>query len=67
MTGLAGAANTRARAELDWKPTYPSWRAGLAVDLAVLSPSGLPDENWNAPPTLNDVDCQPRWRKLRTG
>jgi nucleoside-diphosphate-sugar epimerase len=38
MTGLAGAANTRARAELDWKPTYPSWRAGLAVDLAVRAP-----------------------------
>jgi nucleoside-diphosphate-sugar epimerase len=38
MTGLAGASNTRARAELDWKPTYPSWRAGLAVDLAVRAP-----------------------------
>jgi nucleoside-diphosphate-sugar epimerase len=34
MTGLAGASNTRARAQLDWKPTYSSWQDGLATDLA---------------------------------
>jgi predicted TIM-barrel fold metal-dependent hydrolase len=66
MTGLAGAANLRVRHQLDWKPTYTNWRAGLSADLAVRAPDG----NWNAPPTLNDVDCQPRWqdrgRKMRT-
>ena len=29
MTGLAGAANTRARQALDWQPTYSGWRDGL--------------------------------------
>jgi nucleoside-diphosphate-sugar epimerase len=38
MTGLAGASNTRARQQLDWKPTYSSWRDGLAADLAVRAP-----------------------------
>jgi nucleoside-diphosphate-sugar epimerase len=38
MTGLAGAANTRSRAQLDWKPTYSSWRDGLPADLAVRAP-----------------------------
>ena len=33
MTGLAGAANARARHQLDWKPTYSSWRDGLTADL----------------------------------
>jgi nucleoside-diphosphate-sugar epimerase len=33
MTGLAGASNALARQLLDWKPTYPSWRAGLTADL----------------------------------
>ena len=33
MTGLAGASNIRARQQLDWKPSYSSWRAGLAADL----------------------------------
>jgi nucleoside-diphosphate-sugar epimerase len=33
MTGLAGAANMRARQQLDWKPTYSSWRDGLTADL----------------------------------
>ena len=31
MTHLAGAANTRARQQLDWKPTYGSWQDGLAA------------------------------------
>jgi nucleoside-diphosphate-sugar epimerase len=31
MTRLAGAANTRARQQLDWKPTYSSWQDGLAA------------------------------------
>jgi uncharacterized protein YbjT (DUF2867 family) len=35
---LAGAANAHARHLLDWKPTYTSWRAGLATDLAVRAP-----------------------------
>jgi nucleoside-diphosphate-sugar epimerase len=38
MTGLAGASNTRARQQLDWKPTYSSSRDGLAADLAVRAP-----------------------------
>ena len=35
MTQLAGASNLRARLELDWKPTYSSWRDGLAADLGL--------------------------------
>jgi nucleoside-diphosphate-sugar epimerase len=38
MTGLAGASNARARQQLDWKPTYSSWRDGLAADIAVRAP-----------------------------
>jgi nucleoside-diphosphate-sugar epimerase len=38
MTGLAGAANTRARQQLDWKPTYSNWRDGLTADLATRAP-----------------------------
>jgi len=38
MTGLAGAANLRVRHQLDWKPTYTNWRAGLSADLAVRAP-----------------------------
>lgn len=34
MTGLAGASNARARAQLDWKPTYSSWQDGLTADLS---------------------------------
>jgi nucleoside-diphosphate-sugar epimerase len=33
MTALAGAANAHARHQLDWKPTYSSWRDGLTADL----------------------------------
>jgi nucleoside-diphosphate-sugar epimerase len=29
MSRLRGADNTRARLELDWRPEYPSWRAGF--------------------------------------
>jgi len=38
MTGLAGASNLRARQQLDWKPTYSSWRDGLAADLGLRAP-----------------------------
>ena len=31
---LRGADNARARRELDWQPRHPSWRAGLADELA---------------------------------
>lgn len=33
MTRLVGAANARARKELDWEPAYPSWRDGFAAEL----------------------------------
>jgi nucleoside-diphosphate-sugar epimerase len=33
MTALAGASNHRARQQLDWTPTYSSWRDGLAAEL----------------------------------
>ncbi len=33
MSRLRGADNTRAKATLDWKPRYPSWRAGFATEL----------------------------------
>jgi nucleoside-diphosphate-sugar epimerase len=35
MTALAGASNLRAREELDWKPTYSSWRDGLAAGRSI--------------------------------
>jgi nucleoside-diphosphate-sugar epimerase len=38
MTGLAGASNTRARHQLDWKPAYSNWRDGLAADLGARAP-----------------------------
>jgi nucleoside-diphosphate-sugar epimerase len=38
MTGLAGASNAHARHQLDWKPTYSSWRDGLAADLGARAP-----------------------------
>jgi nucleoside-diphosphate-sugar epimerase len=38
MTGLAGASNTRAREQLDWRPTYSGWRDGLTADLATRAP-----------------------------
>jgi nucleoside-diphosphate-sugar epimerase len=38
MTGLAGASNAHARQQLDWKPTYSSWRAGLTADLGLRAP-----------------------------
>ena len=34
MTALPGAANARARRELDWRPEVPSWRDGFAAELA---------------------------------
>lgn len=33
MTALAGADNHRARMHLDWRPGYPSWRAGFDAEL----------------------------------
>jgi nucleoside-diphosphate-sugar epimerase len=38
VTGLAGASNTRAREQLDWRPTYSGWRDGLTADLATRAP-----------------------------
>ncbi|OAV60647.1 NAD-dependent epimerase/dehydratase family protein [Enteractinococcus helveticum] len=34
MTRLRGAANTKAKVELQWQPKYPSWRDGFADELA---------------------------------
>ncbi|TDD64691.1 NAD(P)-dependent oxidoreductase [Actinomadura darangshiensis] len=31
MNGLRGAANTRARLRLDWRPRYASWRDGIGA------------------------------------
>jgi hypothetical protein len=31
MTEARGAANAKARRELDWAPGYPSWRDGFGV------------------------------------
>jgi nucleoside-diphosphate-sugar epimerase len=33
---LRGADNARARRELGWQPRYPSWRAGIADELATV-------------------------------
>jgi len=33
MTRLRGAANARARLELNWRPRYGSWREGFAAEL----------------------------------
>jgi nucleoside-diphosphate-sugar epimerase len=38
VTGLAAAASTRSRAQLDWKPAYGSWRSGLTADLGLRAP-----------------------------
>jgi nucleoside-diphosphate-sugar epimerase len=38
MTGLAGASNMRARQQVDWKPSYSSWREGLSADLGLRAP-----------------------------
>jgi hypothetical protein len=38
LTGLAGASNTRAGQQLDWKPTYSNWRDGLTADLGLRAP-----------------------------
>jgi nucleoside-diphosphate-sugar epimerase len=46
MTGMAGASNRLARHQLDWKPTYSTWRDGMAADLA----SAPPDEHWTRLP-----------------
>jgi nucleoside-diphosphate-sugar epimerase len=54
MTGLAGAANTRARQALDWQPTYSGWRDGLSADLGETLPFMLPRLERALPP---DPDC----------
>lgn len=40
MTELRGASNARAKAALDWRPRYPSWREGFATELAPAAASG---------------------------
>jgi nucleoside-diphosphate-sugar epimerase len=37
MTRLRGASNARAKNRLGWQPSYPSWRAGFAAELATSS------------------------------
>jgi nucleoside-diphosphate-sugar epimerase len=32
LTEMRGATNERARTELGWKPSRPSWRTGLGTD-----------------------------------
>ena len=34
MTEMRGASNVKAKAELGWRPRYPSWREGFAESLA---------------------------------
>ena len=41
MSGLAGASNARARAELGWRPRYGSWREGFATELSASAPAPL--------------------------
>jgi nucleoside-diphosphate-sugar epimerase len=31
MTEIRGASNAKAKRELEWQPTYPSWRQGFAA------------------------------------
>jgi hypothetical protein len=31
MTELRGASNAKAKRELGWNPTHPTWRQGLQV------------------------------------
>jgi 2-alkyl-3-oxoalkanoate reductase len=40
MTGARGAANTRAKKELDWTLAYPSWRQGFPASLGRGRPAG---------------------------
>ena len=34
MTEMRGASNAKAKAELGWRPQYPSWREGFAAAIA---------------------------------
>jgi nucleoside-diphosphate-sugar epimerase len=34
MTTMRGSSNAKAKRELEWTPTYPSWRDGFRVDLS---------------------------------
>jgi hypothetical protein len=31
MTELRGASNVKAKRELGWRPTHPTWRRGLSA------------------------------------
>ena len=33
MTKVRGSSNAKARAQLDWQLTYPSWREGFRLGL----------------------------------
>jgi nucleoside-diphosphate-sugar epimerase len=39
MTEVRGAANTKAKHELDWRPAYPSWRQGFRTGLGLVKAS----------------------------
>lgn len=34
MTEMRGSSNEKAKRELGWRPTYPSWREGFSAELA---------------------------------
>jgi nucleoside-diphosphate-sugar epimerase len=42
MTQIRAGSNERAKRELAWKPTYPSWRDGFAAELRAAAPSTPP-------------------------
>jgi len=33
MTSIRGSSNAKAKRELGWKATYPSWRTGFRIGL----------------------------------
>jgi 2-alkyl-3-oxoalkanoate reductase len=39
MTEVRGAANAKAKRELDWRPAYPSWRQGFRTGLGLAEAS----------------------------
>jgi 2-alkyl-3-oxoalkanoate reductase len=42
MTSVRGASNMKAKRELDWRPSYTSWREGFAETLAEPQEDGAP-------------------------
>jgi hypothetical protein len=36
MTRIRGSSNAKAKRELDWEPSHPSWREGFATEASAV-------------------------------